>query len=190
MNIVKSASVLPGGLILEIGCNDGALLGVLREAGFHNLVGVEPSKALCVSAGLTGAKIVNDYFTSESAEHILRSYGAPKAVICRHTLEHVPDIQGFMAGIRRLADSESAVTLIEVPDSSVITDRGYFFELWDEHLYYFHDDNLAHLMAREGFKVAASVAVEHQETRNILMTLRPMQAADVVTAPMSSLAHA
>ncbi len=184
LDIMRSGSVHPGDLILEIGCNDGSFLTALREAGFGNLLGIEPSKELCAGARLTGATIINDYFSRESAGRILACHGAPRAVLCRHTLEHVPDIEGFVEGIKTVAQPGAAITLIEVPDSAVITDRGYFFELWDEHLYYFHTDNLARLMERKGFDVAGVRAVEHQETGNILVILGPGQG--LASAPRPS----
>lgn len=186
VDIVHSSSAQRDDLVLEIGCNDGALLNTLRKAGFGNLLGIEPSKDLCASARLTGATIINDYFSRETAGRILAEHGTPKAVVCRHTLEHVPDVQGFAEGLKKVAERGSAVTVIEVPDSAVITDRGYFFELWDEHLYYFHADNLARLLARQGFDVATVSLIEHQETRNIVMTMRPGRG---ITPQMPATAH-
>lgn len=185
LDAIRSEPVQLNDLVLEIGCNDGALLMALRRAGFSNLLGVEPSRSLCDLARLTAATVINDYFTSESAEQILNSHGAPKAVICRHTLEHVPDVTDFLSGMRKVAAANSAITIIEVPDSSIITDRGYFFELWDEHLYYFHADNLGRLAVQHGFHVTATEAAEHQETRNLLITLSPTRAAVPIPASVS-----
>src|SRR6202020_730496 len=85
--------VSPDDLLVEVGANDGTFLKELRGSGFRKLVGVEPSKHLAEISSNAGFDIVNGYFDRELAASISRSHGQARAVICRHTLEHVPNIR-------------------------------------------------------------------------------------------------
>lgn len=155
--------------VIEIGANDGSFLDVLRSEGYSNLHGVEPSAELSRVAKSRGHRIVEDYFTEDAVEKLLTACGAPKFVICRHTLEHVPDPAGFMAGIRRLLAPARGCALIEVPDSSAMWEGINFVELWDEHLFYFSPQTLHRLASRVGLSVNATLVFPHLETRNLMM---------------------
>src|SRR3984957_5426624 len=77
-------------LIVEVGANDGTFLKELRGSGFRKLIGVEPSKQLAEISTKAGFDIVTGYFDRNLAASILSSHGPARAVVCRHTLEHVP----------------------------------------------------------------------------------------------------
>jgi SAM-dependent methyltransferase len=155
-------------LILEIGCNDGSLLERLRAAGFRRLLGVEPSHRLAESGCRRGLIVVNDYFGPEIVASLVAVHGPARAVICRHTLEHVPDPLGFLRALRDCLDARCGAALIEVPDSAVIPEQMNLYEFWDEHLYYFGAENLVRLVERAGMNVLRLERQPHLDTRNLL----------------------
>jgi len=165
---LKSLGVGPDDLVLEIGSNDGSLLERLRAAGFRRLLGVEPSHRLAESGCRRGLIVVNDYFGPEIVASLVAAHGPARAVICRHTLEHVPDPLGFLRALRDCLDTRCGAALIEVPDSAVIPEQMNLYEFWDEHLYYFGAENLARLVERAGMNVLRLERQPHLDTRNLL----------------------
>jgi hypothetical protein len=176
---LKASGVGPDDLVLEVGANDGLFMSVLRDAGFNNLVGVEPSQELASAARGRGHTIVCDYFGPELLPSILATYGAARAVICRHTLEHVPQPHAFMAALAQCLDGDQALALVEVPDGSAIPDLHNVYEFWDEHLFYFSQNNLMRLLQCTGLEVAETVIQPHLETRNLLAWCKKAKTAAV-----------
>jgi 2-polyprenyl-3-methyl-5-hydroxy-6-metoxy-1,4-benzoquinol methylase len=165
---LKSLGVDAHELVLEIGANDGSFLDRLRAAGFRRLVGVEPSRELAKRARRRGLNVVNEYFGQAMAGSLTETHGAAQAIICRHTLEHVPDPLGFVTALRECLDPKSGIALVEVPDSAVIPEQMNIYEFWDEHRYYFMAENLMLLLSRVGMNVLRLERQPHLDTRNLL----------------------
>lgn len=138
---------LPDGLVVEIGCNDGTFLRESRKVGFSRLLGVEPSPTLAAGAKATGIEVMADYFGMSLAEKILDEHGPATLIICRHTLEHVPDPFSFLEATRRLLAPEGSLYL-ECPDSQTLFGEARFHEIWDEHENYFFGDTLLSLLKK------------------------------------------
>ena len=165
---LKESNVGTDDLVLEVGANDGLFMSALRDAGFNNLVGVEPSQDLAEIARAKGHTVVCDYFGPELVPGLLAKHGQARAVICRHTLEHVPKPAAFVDALVMCLDGDQALALIEVPDGLAIPDLLNVYEFWDEHLFYFSQNNLVRLLERAGFEVLDTNLQPHLETRNLL----------------------
>ena len=165
---LTSLGVRADDLVLDIGSNDGSFLEALRAGGFARLAGVEPSAQLAEQARKRGFTVESDYFGPELVARLLERYGPARAVICRHTLEHVPDPFAFVAALHRCMGPD-AVALVEVPDGSAIPELMNVYEFWDEHLYCFCAENLGRLIGRAGMSVFETQVHSHLETRNLLV---------------------
>jgi len=157
----------PDDLVVEVGANDGTFLKAVRAAGYRNLVGVEPSKQLATRASAAGLVLYNDYFGRDLAADIVRQHGAARAVVCRHTLEHVPDIRSLTQGIADVLTA-NGVSFIEVPDTDWIVSDLFAHEVWDEHIAYFRAGSLARLMRNTGLTPIRMERVRFRDTRNLL----------------------
>ena len=162
-------------LILEVGSNEGTFLEALRSAGYTNLIGVEPSIALAEHSRGKGFSVINDYFGAECSAGIVQKFGMPRAIVCRHTVEHVPDPFTFVAAMRTCIAEKDGVLLIELPDGSAIPELLNVYELWDEHLCYFSSENAALMLARAGFAVTENLSYPYLDTRNIVLWAHPGQ---------------
>jgi SAM-dependent methyltransferase len=162
--------------ILELGANDGTFLKQLRTQGYRNLLGVEPSGQLADAARQSGFDIVEDFFDERLAAEIRKQRGGVRAVICRHTLEHVPDIAGFT---RPVADVLSAdgVALIEVPDADWLVTNLFAYEIWDEHISYFRPRSLATLLGNSGLKPVRLERMRIRDARNLVSWSVPASAS-------------
>ena len=178
--LLRAVQDLAGGrdeLIVEIGSNDGTFLELLRKEGRTNLVGIEPAVELAETARGRGFRVETRYFGPEAVPQLVERYGPPRLVVCRHTLEHVPLPQTFVAAIRDLAAPAGGSALIEVPDSTAITEQLNFVELWDEHLYYFTAATLRLLLESNGLAVRRLETLPHLDTRNLLAAVTHAPAA-------------
>ena len=165
---LKASGIGADDLVLEVGANDGLFMSALRDVGFTNLVGVEPSQELAKAAQGRGHTVVCDYFGPDLVQHLRAKYGPARAVICRHTLEHVPHPDAFVAALAQCLEDNHALALVEVPDGSAIPELLNVYEFWDEHLFCFSKNNLVRLLQRSGFEVLETVLQPHLETRNLL----------------------
>jgi 2-polyprenyl-3-methyl-5-hydroxy-6-metoxy-1,4-benzoquinol methylase len=87
----------PGARILEIGCGQGFLLGLLAQAGLA-VRGIEPSRSATRSARAAGLDVTEGYFTAANAPT-----GPFDAVVVSHVLEHVEHPAQFLADIAAVA---------------------------------------------------------------------------------------
>ncbi|HEY1857222.1 class I SAM-dependent methyltransferase [Acidocella sp.] len=177
-------------LVVEIGANDGTFLRAMREAGYKNLIGVEPSKDLAVRAAGSGFTIMNEYFGRSLASRMVSQYGAPRAIICRHTLEHVPDIQDMTEGMAALL-APQGVAFIEVPDTDWVISELFAHEIWDEHVTYFRSGSLVTLLQNSGLVPLRMERARFRDTRNLLAwSVRAPASADTPPALLDDITTA
>ena len=165
---LKSHGVSGSDLVIEVGSNDGGFLDRLASAGFRNLLGIEPSIACAGLSLVKDHKVVTKHWDAETAASVLQEHGAARAVICRHTLEHVPRPLEFLQAIRSVL-APDGIAFIEVPDARPITHDLRGHELWDEHLHIFTPANLQLIMRRAGLSVLRCNAWPERSDINLLL---------------------
>jgi hypothetical protein len=161
----------PDGLIIEIGANDGTFLNILAQSGFPRRLGIEPSQALSALCERSGHAVVNLHLDEQSAHSLRASHGPAAAIICRHTLEHVPSPAALLRAMAVMLD-EGGTLFLEVPDTDPVVGELRGFELWDEHLFYFSISNLRQILSACGFSVQSADVVSHRGSRNIVCWAR------------------
>jgi 2-polyprenyl-3-methyl-5-hydroxy-6-metoxy-1,4-benzoquinol methylase len=136
--------------VVEIGCGAGDFAAELLRAGVGNVTGIDPhfgpervpadlAQRLCA---------VPAFYSPEMVE------SGTAAVVCRHTLEHIPELAVFGADILRgMRAAGVPVLLAEVPDLGRILTDGAFWDLQYEHCSYFTPATLAGYLGRLGFDV-------------------------------------
>ncbi len=160
---------LAGKTTLEIGCG--------REARFLELlcsltggpgVGIDP--VVDTSAG-TGLRLVPEHFDRSFVDL------DADAVVCRHTLEHVVDVAGFLDDLRGWAARHpGAVHLFEVPDVERIMRETAFWDLYYEHANYFTACSLRAAFSLHGFAVE-DVRLAYDD-QYLVLAARPGRVAD------------
>lgn len=162
-------------LIIECGSNDGAFLTILKQAGFSNLIGIEPSLYCANKSRSKGHNVIIKHLDYAESQMICKEYGQASVIICRHVLEHVQNPFDFLLAIQTLLKKDG-ILFIEVPNAHGITKKLFGHELWDEHLHSFTPENLSLLIQRAGFKVERTLLKSHQKSShasNILQWCRP-----------------
>jgi SAM-dependent methyltransferase len=145
-SFVSSFDLL-GKRVIEIGCGDGNYLQYLHEAGAIPY-GIEPSKPFCQMAKERGFQVLEMYVGLQQPVP-----GAPyDAFVARQVLEHIPNPNGFLQGIRQ-ALSPTGVGLVEVPSLEQTLEGGRYYDFCSDHLSYFSSLTLRHALERNGFVV-------------------------------------
>ena len=140
---------ITAGVVCDVGCGKGRFLDVFTEVvpGVTGL-GIDPSCAPREATRGRPVTLVSDVFRPE---HVAV---APKLVVCRHTLEHIPDPVPFLRSIHSAVEGASDAPLFfEVPDLGWILDHGAFWDFCYEHCNYFTAESLAYALAAAGFVV-------------------------------------
>ena len=141
---------LHGKRIIEIGCGKGDFLTKLCALGNNIGIGYDPTTApgRLTGPGAANVTIIPEFFGSRTGA----LHG--DVVVCRHTLEHIPDVGRFMRTLRRSLDGVPGVRVFfEVPDAMRVLRDAAFWDVYYEHCSYFTAGSLARLFRHEGFAV-------------------------------------
>ena len=157
---------------LDIGAGDGAFLQELLDAGFSDVVGVEPSAAPVNAAPPEIRKlIVHDIFRPG-----LFAPGLFSLVTCFQTLEHVPDPLALCRAALDLLKSGGMLFVVS-HDRQALTNRllGTRSPIIDiEHLQLFCRTSIRRLLETAGFVRVRTLPVWNQYPLHYWMRLLPM----------------
>lgn len=153
--IEKLESLLPkNAKIIDVGCNDGKFLSRLRESGFNDLHGLEPTKNMSERAINAGFGVFNSYLDSAKSREIVAETGLFDCVTLRQVLEHIENLSDFGVALRNLL-RPNGLLVIEVPDAQSHFDLPDF-ALWEEHINDFSLGSLKHFLRQHGLEVIDS----------------------------------
>jgi hypothetical protein len=150
--LVSARGLHEGSLVMEVASNDGYLLQYYRQRGVP-VLGIEPAVNIAqVAERERGVTTLCEFFGEELAQE-LRHQGTQADVVHAHNvLAHVPDLNGFIRGLR-LVVKEGGLAVIEVPYVKDLIDCCEFDTIYHEHLCYFSLTALAHLFRRHGLAI-------------------------------------
>lgn len=154
--------------VLEIGCGKGEFLIEMARAGAGQCIGIDPGvhPERIDDPAAEGIEWIVDFY-DERYSHL-----DADVVICRHTLEHIPNVAEFMSTIRRaIGDRPDTVVLFELPDVQRVLDEVAFWDMYYEHCSYFSLGSLARLFRRTGFEVV-DLSLEY-DGQYLLIAARP-----------------
>lgn len=138
---------LAGKHIVEIGCGEGTFLKGLCEISGARGTGIDPSLP---KSGSSDGEV---QFLSERVGQ--QHYGLkPDLIICRHTLEHILQLEEILLHVSELMQGRDDIPLyVDVPDTTRIADEGAFWDVYYEHCHYFTADSLRACLQKFGFQV-------------------------------------
>lgn len=139
-------------LVVEIASNDGYLLRHYAAAKVP-VLGVEPAGNIAAAAREAGIRTEAVFFGADVAQRLVADYGRADVVHANNVLAHVPDLRGFVRGLRALLKDEGVIS-IEVPYLKDLLDHVEFDTIYHEHLCYLSLTALRRLFASEGLRIA------------------------------------
>jgi methylation protein EvaC len=146
----------PDPFYVEIGCNDGIMLGAIRAAGVRHL-GVDPAASATQVAGAAGSRVQVDFFEESTAAGIRAAEGPAQLIFSANTISHIAYAESIFAGARALL-AEGGAFVFEDRYLGDIVDQAYFDQIYDEHFYLLSARSVAAMAEHFGFEL---VDVEH-----------------------------
>ena len=143
--------VPPGGLIVEIGSNDGTALAAIQRRDVR-LLGIDPARNISVMAASRGIPTISEFFTEPLAGEVVRVAGQAHLIVACNVLGHINDLDDVCDGVRKLLHPQGAF-VIEVPYLAPFVERNEYDTIYHEHLSYFAVRPLQTLMNRHGLRV-------------------------------------
>jgi 2-polyprenyl-3-methyl-5-hydroxy-6-metoxy-1,4-benzoquinol methylase len=155
---------------MDIGCGQGLSLSAYNEAGISEVIGLETGKY--TEDLSSGMKVINKDFSEISS-----TFKELSLVTLWDVLEHVHDFKDMLKKIYEALDDQGII-LIMVPNllslaSRIIRSRSPTFS--NDHLNYFTDKSLTHILKAAGFTVLVKETVisEIDNCRNYLEFSEP-----------------
>ena len=140
----------PESLVVDIGSNDGALLASIKDR--CQVLGIEPAEEISEQAKQAGVPTLTAFFDEKLAERIVRAYGHADVVTCTQTLQHIPDLSGFLAGVGTLLKPEG-MFVVEGRYFPATMRQCTYDTIYHEMLVYFSLHSLKALLERHGLVV-------------------------------------
>ncbi|MDA0638174.1 class I SAM-dependent methyltransferase [Nonomuraea sp. MCN248] len=141
----------PDPFCVEIGSNDGVMLGVIKDAGVRHL-GVEPSGGVAELARKDGVRVRTDFFEESTARLIAAEDGPADVVYAANTICHIPYLDSILRGVDVLL-RPGGVFVFEDPYLGDIAERNTFDQIYDEHFYLFTARSVRGVARRFGFEL-------------------------------------
>ena len=159
-DVVGRHAIAPGSLIVELGSNDGSLLGFFRERGMQ-VLGVDPAVDIARRATERGIETIADFFTDKVGDRIRQTRGAARVVIANNMIANVDDLDPLVTGVRNLL-APDGLFVFETQYGLDVTEKNLLDTVYHEHLSYFNIKPLIRFFTRFGMEV---VDVQHIWTK-------------------------
>ena len=135
-------------LVVEAASNDGYMLKTFKQHGVP-VLGIDPACGPARTAQAAGIETLETFFTQELAARLSAEGRQADVFLANNVLAHVPDLNGFVAGIRTLL-KDDGVAVIECPYLVDLLEKLEFDTIYHQHLCYFSVLALDALFRRHG----------------------------------------
>jgi len=144
--VVNLFNIKTNSLIVDIGSNDGTCLKHFKDLGM-NVLGIDPAEEITNIASSRGIETINDFFSENLAEDIVKDYGKAKLITSHNACAHIDDLGGVIAGVEALLDDDG-VFIMEVGYFVDVFENKWFDTIYHEHLDYHTVNPLGKLFHR------------------------------------------
>lgn len=151
-------------LVVELGSNDGVLLGHIKDR--CRVLGIDPAKNVAPLALARGVETVCDFFSEALAQRIAAERGPARAMVANNVVAHIENLHDLFGGARKLL-SDDGVFVFEVHWVGNLIGEGGFDQVYHEHLSYFSLHSLKYFSEIIGMKIldAKLVPIHGQSLR-------------------------
>jgi hypothetical protein len=125
----------PNSQVVELASNDGYLLQYFIARGIPAL-GIEPAANVAAVATAKGVPTLVRFFDVDVARELVAKRQQADLLVGNNVLAQVPDLSGFIAGMKILLRSEGVIT-IEFPHLLSLIHERQFDTIYHEHFSYF-----------------------------------------------------
>ncbi len=145
------SSLMPGGLVLEVGSNDGTLLEALTQKGMR-AIGVEPSQKLAEMSSEKCEAVYAGFLDKDLSRILQDKYGEFDFVVGNNVFAHIDDlVEAFKIAGNILKPNGALV--FEVAHALKLVELNLFDTIYHEHMSYHSVISLEIFMRKLGFLI-------------------------------------
>jgi hypothetical protein len=97
-------------VVLDVGCNDGSLLGIFKEKTSCLTIGIDPTDAILEHSGKIDL-MIQSFFDEATAQRVLDEVGFPDVITFTNVFAHIEDFQGLIKALSLLLGSETLLVI-------------------------------------------------------------------------------
>jgi SAM-dependent methyltransferase len=131
-SVVEGLGIPTGGLVVEMGSNDGSLLKAFKNEGMR-VQGIDPARDIAAAATADGIPTIADFFTSKLAAQIKTEQGNAALLCANNVFAHIDNMSDVVKGIRLLLADDGAF-VFEVSYIVDMIDNMVFDTIYHEHV--------------------------------------------------------
>jgi len=154
----KLSDVAPGGLVLEVGSNDGTLLEALTTHGMR-AVGIEPSQQLAEISKEKCEAVYTNFLDKELSDFLIKEYGDFDFVVGNNVFAHIDDLVGAFR-IAQTVLKPNGYLVFEVAHALKLVEQKLFDTIYHEHMSYHTVISLDIFIRKLGFNIADVEEIE------------------------------
>jgi SAM-dependent methyltransferase len=169
-------------MVVEAASNDGYMLRHFAARGIP-VLGIDPAAGPAIAARQCGVPTLQTFFTRELAQTLTSEQGIKADLfLANNVLAHVPDLNGFVEGIRLIL-KDTGCAVIEAPYVRDMIDKLEFDTIYHQHLCYFSATALNALFRRHSLFLNK---VEHVPIHggSLRLTVEPREMLDASVLEM------
>src|ERR687891_295242 len=150
-SVTKRFALDAGSLVVEVGSNDGYLLQYLVARGIP-VLGIEPAGNVAEVAIERGVPTRVMFFGRETSQQLVDEGMRADLIVGNNVLAQVPDLNGFVEGLRTLLAPHGVVSL-EFPHLVRLVEGNQFDTIYHEHFSYFSFLAVERILAEHGLTI-------------------------------------
>jgi len=131
LHLIESRGLNDKSLVIEAASNDGYMLKNFLDRGIP-VLGIDPAEGPAQKGIEAGIPMLRTFFGRGLAEKMHAEGRTADVFLANNVLAHVPDLNGFVAGIQTLLH-ENGVAVIEVPYLMDLMDNCEFDTIYHQH---------------------------------------------------------
>jgi SAM-dependent methyltransferase len=148
------------GLVVEIGSNDGYLIGQFNQVG-TKAIGVDTSESMCKIAQERGVETINELFGKDIGAALEIAHGPASVVMANNVFNHSNDPVAFAQAVATLLMPDG-VFVFEVPYWLSMIESGRFTDMvYHEHPSYFTVKSVWNLLKTAGMEIVDFDVVDY-----------------------------
>ena len=149
--VKKRFSLNSNSYVIEVASNDGYLLKNFVAENIPCL-GIEPTASTAAAAEDLGIPVIREFFGSDLAQKLVAEEKYADLIIGNNVYAHVPDINDFTRGLKKLLNSDGVITL-EFPHLMRLIEHTQFDTAYHEHFSYLSLTSVSCIFKAAGLRV-------------------------------------
>ena len=167
-------------VILDVGCNDGSLLGIFKNIMDCITIGVDPTDAILSAKNVIDYPI-QEYFNEHTARSIIDKVGFPDLITFTNVFAHIEDLVELLNALKILI-KPGAILIVENHYLGAILENSQFDSFYHEHPRTYSAKSFEFISKSLGMSIEA-IDFPSRYGGNIRVTMRKQTSTQTFSLP-------